>query len=244
MRWLAIVLAGCASAGTPDQSAVDSNTGGGSDSGNPMIDSSMVMIDAPPGPQTRTLSQTTSQAIKGGNTLACSNNTTGYTRSNNFYRVFDLAALGITTMFNVTKVSFQIEHCHSSTSTGCTVAVRVGTYTGGTGATLDPAMMTLKASNATVAVPEVVEVGTTTPGGTVDAPITAAIPGGSKLYVVIESPDTTFAFYPATNDGGESAMGYIQSSTCSINNPTNMSGALGTAPAAPRHLLLTVTGTY
>src|SRR5690606_1268238 len=158
------------------------------DSDVPGIDA---MVDAPPGPQTRTLTQTTSQTIKGANTLACGNPTNGWTSTNKYYRVFDLAAMGITTPFTVSKVSFQVEHCDKliGTGTGTTVAVRVGTYSAAAGATLATANMTILASNASVAVPEVIQVDTTTPGGTVDAPITATIPAGGRLLVEVDAPD-------------------------------------------------------
>jgi hypothetical protein len=256
MRWLAIVLAGCASAGSPGQSGVDSNTGGGgSDSGGTMIDgstmsdSSMVMIDAPPGPQTRTLTQTTSQTIKAGNTIACGGS--GTTRANNYYRVFDLPAMGINTAFNLTKVSFQVEDCVPVSGTACTnVAVRVGTYSATPAGTLNSANMTILASNPTVAVPKVVENAgppPTTPGATVDVPITATIPAGSKLLVEIDAPDgtNTYRLYLGSNDGGESGFGYIlaPATGCAITTPTNIS-AVGGAMYPAVHLLITATGTY
>ena len=243
MRWLLVVLVGCASAGA-DQSGVDAHVGG-TDSNNQMkLDSSVQMSDAPIGPQMRTLTQTTSQTLKAGNNIACG--TAPYTGANNYYRVFDLAAAGITGAFTVSKVSFQVEHCHNDNNNGCTVAVRVGTYTGTPGATLSNSNMTILASNSTVAVPEVIEAAgppPTTPGGTVDANITATIPAGKKLLVEVDAPDgaNVYSFYMGSNDGGESGFGYLMAAGCSVTNPTNIS-TLGTAAA--RHLLMTVTGTY
>jgi hypothetical protein len=254
MRWLAIVLAGCASAGSGN-AGVDSNSGGGgdsggggnSDSGMTMTDGSVTMPDGSVGPQTRTLTQTTSQTLKAGNTIACGGS--GTTRANNYYRVFDLPAMGITTAFSVSKVSFQIEHCQPTSGSTCaTVAVRVGTYSATPGATLSTANMTILASNAGVTIPVVIENTTTTPpttpGGTVDAPITATIPAGSKLLVEVDAPDgtNTYGFYMGSNDGGESGFGYIlaPATGCAITTPTNISQVA----AAPVNLLLTVTGTY
>ena len=241
-----LILAGCATA-TPGES------GGGADAsikldgnGGGKMDAPMQMIDAPSGPQMATLTQTTSQALKAGNSIACGNSTG--TRSNNYYRVFDLAAAGITSDFHVSQVSFQVESCdHVSSGNGINVAVRVGTYNGTPGTTLTTGSMTILASNASVAVPEVVEdVSTTpptTPGATVNAPITATVTGGQKLLVEVDVPDgaNNYGFYFGSNDGGESAYGYLLATDCSITNPTNIS-TLGTP--APRHLLLTVTGTY
>lgn len=242
---LAVLLGtGCAAAGAPDRTGVDASTAQ-SDSGNQMmLDGSVA--DAPSGPQTLTLTQTTSQTIKAANTIACPGTTAGTTASNNYYRVFDLVAMGVTTAFTVTKVSFQIEHCQPTTGTACAnVAVRVGTYAGAPGTTLVPMDMTILASSATVAVPRVIETGTTTPGGTVDAPISATIPAGGKLLVEVDAPNTgTYAFYMGSNDGGETGFGYIMAPDCNVTVPTNISGAFGTTPAAPRNLLLTVTGTF
>ncbi|HEY5950887.1 MAG TPA: hypothetical protein VIV40_35585 [Kofleriaceae bacterium] len=244
MRWLAIVLAGCASAGTPDNAVVDSNPGGGSDGNQIVIDGSMT--DGPSGPMTRTLTQTTSQTIKALNSVACPGSTSATTSSNNYYRVFDLPMMGITAPFNVTKVSFQIEQCQPTSGTTCTnVAVRVGTYGAIPGATLATANMTILASNATVPVQTVIETATSTPGGTVDAPITATIAAGAKLLVEVDAPNTgTYKFRMGSNDAGESGFGYVMAPDCAITVPTNISGMLGTTPAAPRHLLMTVTGTY
>ncbi len=250
VRWLFVTfVVGCASAEPPGQSGVDSGVPGDGnevtlDSDMPLIDA---MVDAPPGPQTRTLSQTTSNTLKALNSIACASNGDGSTRDNSYYRVFDLPALGINAPFTVSQVSFQIEHCDQLTgSAGCTVAVRVGTYNGTPGATLTSANITILQSNATVPMPEVIENAgppPTTPGGTVNAPITATIPAGSKLVVQVDAPDglNVYSFFMGSNDGGESAPGYIKSASCLITEPTNIS-TVGTA--APRHLLLTVTGTY
>ncbi|HEX5061042.1 MAG TPA: hypothetical protein VFV99_16860 [Kofleriaceae bacterium] len=246
MRWLALVLAcGCASAGSQDQfGGVDGNNQPQPDGQqNPMIDSSMGGMDGSGSnmPTSHTLTQTTSQTLKAANTIACG--ASGTTAANNWYRVFDLPAMGITTSIAVTQVSFQVEHCHATANNGCTVAVRVGTYSATPGATLATANMTILSSNPTVTIPEIVESGTTTPGGTVNAPVSATIPAGSKLLVEVDAPDGTgvYAFYMGSNDGGESGFGYIMAPTCSVSTPTNIS-TLGTP--APRHLLLTVTATY
>ena len=234
-----LALVGCATGGRAD---VDSGSSGGDGS---MRDGSMTMIDAPPGAQMRTLTQTTSQMIEALASIACAGS--GGSRANNYYRVFDLAAAGITTDFHVSQVSFQIEHCDQiSGSNGATVAVRVGTYSAAPGATLVNANMTILASNATVQVPEVIENTTamTTPGGTVNAPITATIPAGQRLLVEVDAPDglNNYTFYMGANNDGESGFGYILAPICGINVPTNIS-SVGMTPR-PVHLLLTVTGTY
>jgi hypothetical protein len=202
------------------------------------------MIDAPPGTMTRELTQTTSQTIQADTSIACGVNPPG-TNANNYYRVFDLSAMGITSAFTVTEVAFQVEHCDQiGGTTGTAVAVRVGTYAGTPGDKLELSMMTILASNPTVAVPE------TTTGSTIHAPISATIPAGQKLLVEVDSPDgfNQHYFYMGANTAGESAPGYVLAPMCvdsamqPINKPTNISKVSSVYPTI--HLLLTVTGQY
>lgn len=236
-----VAMVGCAQGGTPDVT-VDAS---GRDSTMVTIDGSLV--DMPPGPQQMTLSQTTTTTLEPAKSIACPATTSG-TAANNYYRVFDLAALGITSDFSVTQVSFQVEHCDQlSGSGGTTVAVRVGTYNGTPGTTLALSEMTILASNPNVIVPEVIEdLGppATTPGGVVNAPITATIPAGKKLFIEVDAPDgnTQYYFYMGANDDGEAGFGYILSPRCNVSVPTSISTV--SEPDVPVHLLLTVTGTY
>jgi hypothetical protein len=238
---LVVAMAGCAQGGTPDV------TPDASGSGSNMVTIDASLVDMPPGPQQKTLSQTTSTTLKPAKSIACPATTSG-TAANNYYRVFDLAAFGITTDFEITQVSFQVEHCDQlSGSAGATVAVRVGTYNGTPGTTLALSDMTILASNPNVIVPEVIEdLGppATTPGGVVNAPITATIPAGKKLLVEVDAPDgnTQYYFYMGANDDGEAGFGYILSPRCNVTVPTSISTVA--EPDVPVHLLLTVTGTY
>jgi hypothetical protein len=236
---LAIALVGCAQGGTPDVT-IDAR---GSDT--VQVDASLV--DMMVGPQQKTLSQTTSTTLEPAKSLACPATSSG-TAANNYYRVFDLAAFGITTDFSLTQVSFQVEHCDQLDGTnGATVAVRVGTYSGTPGTTLSLTDMTVLASNPNVIIPEVIEdLGppATTPGGLVNAPITATIPAGKKLFVEVDAPDgnTQYYFYMGANDDGEASPGYILAPRCNVTVPTSISTV--SEPDVPVHLLLTVTGTY
>jgi hypothetical protein len=207
------------------------------------------LIDAPPGTLTKTLSQTTTMAIEGNTSIACASNPPG-TNSNNYYRVFDLAAAGITTPFEVTSVSFAVEHCDQLDGTaGAVVAVRVGTYDGTPGDELDLSAMTILASNPTVQVPEVIETNGVTPGETIDAPISATIPPDKKLFVEIDAPDghNQYALYIGANNDGETSYGYVLAPACKSNDvpitkPLNISAVTAMFPAV--HLLITVTGQY
>ena len=244
-----LLLVVCASAGAPE-------VGGHGDAGfthadsstmHPPIDAYVNLIDAPPGQQTKTLKQTTSDTLRAITSIACPATDVG-TSANNYYRVFDLATFGVTTDFHVTQISFQVEDCDTLAGNGTTVAVRVGTYSGTPGATLVAANMTVLASNANVQVPEVVEDvnAMTTPGGLVNAPINATIPAGGKVFVELDVPDGDFDhfFYPGANTGGQSAPGYMSSPQCTPPGTTPQD--IGTVPNPDTEidLLLTVTGTY
>lgn len=246
MRALLLVgLAACASGGR-DNAAVDAAPV--TVDGAVVVDSG-VMPDAPPGVMTRTLTQTTTMAIEGNTSIACANNPPG-TNANNYYRVFDLPAAGITTGFKVTQVQFGVEHCDQINGTaGAVVAVRVGTYDGVPGAQLDQAVMTVLASNPTVQVPEVIESNGVTAGETITAPISATIPAGKQMFVEIDAPDghNQYYLYLGANNDGESGFGYVLAPGCSSNGvpitkPTNISSVSATFPAV--HLLITVTGQY
>ena len=251
MRWwflLGTQLVGCATAGPADDPNNTRTDGGfvhvdGNNNIHP-IDAFISHIDAPPGQQTKTLDENTSDTIMAYTGVACPAADEG-TAANNYYRVFDPATFGITTDFHVTQISFQVEDCESAADNGTPVTVRVGTYSTTPGNTLSAASMTVLASAANVQVPEVDEGQTTTPGGTVNAPINATIPAGSKLFAEVDVPDGDFDhyFYMGANTNGEMGDGYLKSpSGCNPapTTPTNISTVAG----SETDILLTVTGTY
>ena len=113
--------------------------------------------------------------------------------------------------------------------------------------------MTVLASASNVQVPEVDENTQntdTTPGGTVNAPISATIPAGSKLFVEVDVPDGDFDhyFYMGANTSGQTGKGttsnlaMLPAGGCSPapTTPTDIS----TIAMTETDLLLTVTGTY
>lgn len=201
----------------------------------------IVLADTPP---LQTLSQNVSSQIEAGVSPACLGSSSG-TAANNYYRVFDLAALGITTDFHVYSISFQIEHCHEfASSAGIDVTARIGTYADAPGETLSFSAMTILQS-ASGHVPEVIsqtQPTPSTPGGTVTVPFDVVVPAGQKMLVEVDAPDGNgdYAFFMGANTAGETGIGYVLAPTCSIAVPTNIS----TLKGSPVHLLLTVTGAY
>jgi hypothetical protein len=247
--FLCLLLFGCASAGAPEVGGHGGDAGftHPTDSSGHPVDTFVNTIDAPPGQQTKTLSETTSNTLRPVTSIACPAATVG-TSANIYYRVFDLATFGITSDFHVTQVSFQVEDCETAGGNGTNVAVRVGTYNGTPGNTLTVANMTVLASNANVTVPEIVEDVTamTTPGGLVNAPINATINAGMKVLVEVDVPDGDLDhfFYPGANTGGQSAKGYVSSPSCTPPGTTPTDIGTVVMPATEIDLLLTVTGTY
>lgn len=248
------MLAGCASATSPDNTTVtiggqvdagglhhiDAPPGENPEAGIPIPDAFVPMIDAAPGMMTKVVSGTNSDTVVEGNSPACTNNTSGGTRAATYYRVFDLAALGIASDFHISSVSFGVEDCYSTAGNGTVVAVRVGTYDGTAyGQSTLPGPITILASNNTVQVPQL-----DMTAGTVNAAITATIPAGKKLVVEIDVPDGSgvFEFFMGSNSAGQTAPSYIMSTACTINTPTDP-GTL-TQPLSVVDMIITATGTF
>jgi hypothetical protein len=244
MRWsflLAVGLVGCASAGIGDPAGQsDGNNNGGTDGtiDPPLIDARP--IDAAPPPidaaLSQTLQQTANNTVAAANSVTCSNNTTGESRDNSWYRVFALADHGIVNRpFYVTQVTFSVQESAGSPQ----AQVKVGTYAGTIGAgTLNLAQVTALAS-ANVTIPP------TTTGVSVPVPITATIPSNGQVIIEIFGPDlqgTGKHIFIGASTGAETANrpGYIKSATCSIATPQTVA-----ATGFPNsHLIITVTGQY
>ena len=248
--WILVLIVGCASAG---RDTFGGGTGdSGIDSSTTLVDAAvpmdapLPMIDAPPGMVTVTLQQTTNNTVVAANSVACGgcNNTSNpcnstYTAENAYYRVFALADHGITNPFNVSQVTFGVQEAAGTQ----TVQVKIGTYAGTPGTTLntgatDFAGAITPINTATVSVPA------TTTGISVPAPITATVPAGSNLIVAVFSPThqgqaNTYFYIGATN-AGETKPGYMRAPNCSLSTATT-TGGVG-YPAA--NLLISVTGSH
>ena len=190
-------------------------------------------VDAPPAQQTITLTQTSDENPLTGTSIACSNQTTGFTRDNSYYRVFPLTSFGVNRPFTAQRVTFKVEQATASAGSQ-TVQVKLYTLSGGV---LSLAALTPIAGN-NVIVPN----GALT---TINVPIAPApvVPAGATLVVEVFSPDGDTvgnAFFIGTNSGTETASGYLRSTTCMVNEPTTYA-ALGFGTT---RLILTVTGTY
>jgi hypothetical protein len=178
-----------------------------------------------------TLRQTDNDMVERNLVFGCTNPDTT-TADGSWYRVFSLAQEGISTTFDVTKVTLGICFAVGEPE----VTVRVGSYGGGAaGATLDLAQI---ANPQTATVP----VMATQISKTIDIPITTSIPAGSNLIVEVAVPDlegTGEQVNVGFTASSERKPGYVRSPLCGPAAATNTSGA--GLPNA--RLVLTVTGT-
>jgi hypothetical protein len=178
---------------------------------------------------TCTLSQSANDTITSGNSVACTYNMGVENAENSFYRVYDLAALGIDAPLAIEGVRMGVEQASSPTSQS--VLVRLHTLNGNL-AVANLAQLTslnFPVTNATNTV--------------LDVPITANAPAGSKLVVEVFTPDamgTTNLFFMGSNTGAETGPSYLRAPTCGFTEPVT-TAAVG---YPNMHIVLKVVGTY
>ena len=182
-------------------------------------------------PGEMTLRQTTNDMVERSLVFGCTN-PDQTTADGSWYRVFSLAQSGVTSAFDVTKVTLGI--CFAIGTPD--VVVKLGTYAGGaTDATLDLARVTTLQMMT-------VPVEATQISRTIDIPLAASIPAGSNVIVEVAVPDldgTGEQVNVGFTASSESKPGYVRSPLCGPGVATTTSGA--GLPNA--HLVLTVTGT-
>ena len=234
---LAIVIAGCASAGKP-------GFGERPDAGIHLVPDAATIgpgrdgsitppIDAPTSGGEMTLSQTTDQTDT-QIAIACGNNLSGFTGKNSYYRVFALSDYGIAGGFDVTAVHFVV----SNATSGPVLKVSVGTYGGAAGG------QTLTASQIHLIANAMITPSDTATATVQDVPLAATIPAGSDVIVEVDQTNAGSAtnpiqFYIGANPDGETKPGYIMAADCGVAAPSSMSQQAG----AETDLVLWATGT-
>jgi hypothetical protein len=221
--WFLGLLGACAQAGR-ESPATDGQPGNESTGGE------MQIIDAAPDMLVmQTLSQTTSNTNATSNSIACA------AGLNSWYRVFTLSDFNITGPFAVQSVTYGVQEAAGSPP----INVKIGTYAGTPGATLDLAMIT---PINTVSVNAAAQ---TNPGATVTTPITGMVPAGGKLIVEISRPNaatSTQYFYIGASNQGETKSGYMRGPSCNPATPNPTTPATLGFPAS--NLNIVVTGTH
>ncbi len=185
-------------------------------------------IDAAPVPVQVTLSQTTSNTVIQDTGVRCSNSTG--TAEESWYRVFNLANLGITSTLTTEKVTMGIELVDAN---GGNIPVDVklhtlmGSFVVANLTEIAATQVSLADQNLTV----------------VDVPLVADIPVGSILVAevhVASLTNTGTGVVIGANNLGQTDQGYIRSPTCDFNEPVTMAAI----NFPDSHIVLSVTGTY
>lgn len=249
---LALVLTTCAACAVADRA------GSGAPDANGRTDAAIAQdgargADAPSShdgappldaahPVTITLTQTPTTTLA-ASSLACADSANDTTDEQAYYRVFDIAAMGVIGPLALSSVAFGVQ----SEDGTQTITVNVGTYSAAPGTTLDVGSSDADdwaAGDVTAIASTTTSLASGATGTIVSVPITATIPASSRLAVEIRSPNDSnkndVAFFMGASTGAETTPGFFWAPTCQTAPPTTPAG-LGEG-AVP--FLITATGTY
>jgi hypothetical protein len=217
-----------AAAGDPSGQASPSPVDGGSefaDSGG----------SADAAPVAVTLTQSTSQEITPGNSRACielDNGNPVEHRENSFYRVFDLAAAGVTGRLETSSVSVGIQSAESP-DPDQPMSVRLHTLAG-------PDLLVASLTEIGRADVTVANQG----AGILDVPLVATTDASATLVVEIFLPDAAGGgnlIFPGSNADGQSGPTYVRAPAdgCDLVEPTDFAEV----GFPDMHLVVSVAGT-
>jgi hypothetical protein len=209
--------------------------------GPPAIDAAP---DASIAPVDVTLAQATvntAASILAGNSIGCNNTADNTTRENSYYRAFTLSEHGVTGPLTIASVRFGIEDAQGFPGTNQPATIRIHTYTGAVGTTLNLAQLTMVAE----ANFNIMDSATALR----NVPIAATIPSGTfvvELLIPDGDPGGLGAlgplFFLGSNASGETKPGYLRAPECGITAPT-VPGSI--SPGFPgMHMIMTVAGSY
>jgi hypothetical protein len=160
------------------------------------------------------ITESTSQDITSGNSVACNDNTTGFTVENHYWRAFDMSTFTGGLEYDITAISFGIEQATSGSGTGQPLTVNLYTNSG---APFPGGTLTLLATSGSINIPD--------QSLTIfDVPIAATVPAGTlELVMEVTNPDGVAAgnmFFIGSNASPETAPSYLSAADCGIPDPT------------------------
>lgn len=232
-----LLISACASGGTPEgetDGGLISNTDASIVDAAPSIDAAPVEI---------TLSQSTSMVGAAGS-IACIASVGGVptnNRDNSYYRIFDMAAMGVVGDLLVSKVTLGIESAVSGAGGNQPLNVKLHTLSG-----------SFVNANLTQLVSAPVQVADQT-DTLLDVNLSATVPANSLLVVEVEIPDADggaeHLFFIGSNGAGESSPSYLKSATCGFAEPVpigtlEVDDGMGGTMNPTMHVILTTTGIY
>jgi len=232
------LLAACATAGGDDDddivSVADASPPGTPDAsppGTPDATPTGTPDARPSTPVELTITQSTNTTtITALNSISC--NAAGLHSNNSYYRVFNLSTFGITSAYNVSKISLGIEIATAGAGGTQPATVRIHTLSGA----LTLANLTQVGTVATT-------IADTAVGVVIDIPVTAVVPAGSLMVVEVFTPDGQAAghsLFVGSNTLGQTGPTYLSAVDCAATEPTDVA----TLGFPDMHMVLTVTGTH
>jgi subtilisin-like proprotein convertase family protein len=176
------------------------------------------------------ITESVSQDIISGNSVACADMGSGFTFETHYARAFDLPSFGIDGFFQVCEVDVAVEAALSLAGTQpLTVylySTPLGTFPGGLLTPIGTAVVPLPDQDQSY----------------VTVPVDGIVPPQSTLVVDVASEDGTVAlsaFYIGSNGLGQTAPGYITAPDCGFATPTD----LADAGFPNMHMVINVSGT-
>jgi hypothetical protein len=165
-----------------------------------------------PGSCPPTITQSTSQEIVTGNSVACND---GFgTTENHYWRAFNMNEFTGGQEYDVTSVSFGIESATSGTGTGQPLTVNLYAESG---APFPNGTRTLIATTGELNIPDQTN-------SIFEAPLTAIVPAGTlELVMEVTTPDGTAVgnlFFIGSNPDPETGPSYLSAVDCGVPDPT------------------------
>jgi hypothetical protein len=179
-----------------------------------------------------TITESTSQTIVDGNSVACNN---GFgTTENHYWRAFDMNTFTGGQEYDVTSVSFGIETATSGTGTGQPLTVNLYANNGAPFPGGDW-QSNLIATSGSINIPDQADT-------IFEVPITATVPAGTlELVMEVMTPDGTAVgnlFFIGSNADPETGPSYLSAADCGVVDPTP-TGDLG---FPDMHIVMNVNG--
>jgi subtilisin family serine protease len=180
-----------------------------------------------------TITQSTSQDITALNSVACTDNATGFTVENHYWRAFDMSTFTGGLEYDITSVSFGIEQATSGSGTGQPLTVNLYANSG---APFPGGTLTLLGSSGEINIPD-------QSLSIFDLPIAATVPAGTlELVMEVTTPDGVAAgndFFVGSNASPETGPSYLSAADCGIPDPVT-TGDIG---FPNMHIVFNVNGT-
>jgi hypothetical protein len=181
-----------------------------------------------------TITESTSQTITQGNSVACSADNGVTTTENHYWRAFDMNTFTGGQEYDITSVDFGIEQATSGTGTGQPLTVNLYANNGSPFPGGDW-QSNLIGSSGVINIPDQSLTIFT-------VPITATVPAGTlELVMEVTTPDGTEvgnAFFIGSNADAETGTSYLSAVDCGLTDPT----PVGDIGFPDMHIVFNVNG--